>query len=662
MPPEPNPTDSTPLAAHRPRLSVAMIVRDEADTIAWALDSVRAIADEIVVVDTGSTDETVSIAESAGAKVHHWPWSDDFAAARNAAIAHCSGDWILSLDADEALDEASAPTLRQIIEQAGEDLVGYQVRLTNWRDRDGHEASEHVALRLFPRHPALRFQGRIHETLQADAGTHLERHFAPEVVLHHFGYQRDERRFPAKLARNLALLERSVAENPDDTYFRYHWGVALQIAGHLDDALSRYREVIDRCAQTSREPEYLPYAHIYGIAACNALGRFPDALTWAAAGAEVCCDEPDYWLNLGIARSELGQFHAAIEAYQHCLRLGDGPHPVRIMDRGATSWKPLIGIGAAYQALGDVDKTEDYLRRALTLHPGHIGSLQTLIQLALDRQDYLRAELLMRQLVNACQGEARLHVLHELSRFLLSQRRFQSLIDLLPRVIAEPPSKVRHYHLAAITGMLQEAGYDRVVRSFLHQHRLMPDVAEILTAHYVADGDFAALQAFCDELIAAGIGLAFAHTQRGMVKLRQGDEAGGLADLRHAAELAPNDPAIWCHLGMTHLKDGQLEAAESDFQRATNAQDGYLPARLGLIGLSLARGDVETASRALDDVLTGCPVELVRLHAAAVAEVQRQCERLFDACFAGGSTLDPMALSRMIDRLSATLQGIGRET
>ena len=96
-----------------PSLSVIMIVKDEAGCLPQCLESVRGIADELVIADTGSTDDTVAIARRFGAKVFHIPWEDDFASARNRTIAAASGDWLLHMDADELLD----PEVPEIIER-----------------------------------------------------------------------------------------------------------------------------------------------------------------------------------------------------------------------------------------------------------------------------------------------------------------------------------------------------------------------------------------------------------------------------------------------------------------------------------------------------------------------------------------------------------------
>src|SRR5205823_151903 len=126
------------------------------------LESVRGLVDEIVVVDTGSTDRTVEIAERHGAKVVHFPWSDDFAAARNESLRHATRSWILVLDADETLDPESHAEIRRLIQLDAP--LCYLVRRFDYQDEEGTASIyEQTLTRLFPNHPELRYRGRIHE-------------------------------------------------------------------------------------------------------------------------------------------------------------------------------------------------------------------------------------------------------------------------------------------------------------------------------------------------------------------------------------------------------------------------------------------------------------------------------------------------------------------
>ena len=109
-----------------PTLSLAMIVKNEAANLGRCLESVRGLVDEMVVVDTGSEDGTPALAQAHGARLGHFPWRDDFAAARNASLELCRGDWILLLDADEAVGAADHAAIRQALErpEAAFTLVG----------------------------------------------------------------------------------------------------------------------------------------------------------------------------------------------------------------------------------------------------------------------------------------------------------------------------------------------------------------------------------------------------------------------------------------------------------------------------------------------------------------------------------------------------------
>lgn len=202
------------------RLSVCLIARDEAVDLPRALETVREVADELVVVDTGSRDATPEIARRAGAVVGHFPWCDDFSAARNAALELASGDWILWLDADEALLPDSVPALREALQEDGL-LAALVLR----RDRQSADDPSRFSLmgqwRLFRNRPDLRFVGRCHprfnpslEHLARQEGRRLRQ---VDVVLDHRGYLPD--RLPAKLARGRRLLELELQERPGQLYY-----------------------------------------------------------------------------------------------------------------------------------------------------------------------------------------------------------------------------------------------------------------------------------------------------------------------------------------------------------------------------------------------------------------------------------------------------------
>jgi tetratricopeptide (TPR) repeat protein len=149
------------------KLSVAMIVRDAEDCLAATLDCVRSLADEIVVLDTGSRDSSLRIARQKATKVVSRAWSDDFAAARNAALDEVTGDWVLWLDAGETITTETAEGLRKFIDHEADDHTAYYL-LVHTPAQGANIAGEQAArLRLHPRLPELRFAGRVRESLRA---------------------------------------------------------------------------------------------------------------------------------------------------------------------------------------------------------------------------------------------------------------------------------------------------------------------------------------------------------------------------------------------------------------------------------------------------------------------------------------------------------------
>jgi hypothetical protein len=220
-----------------PDLSVCLIVRNEAARLPACLESVRSLAAEIIVVDTGSTDGTPEVAREAGARVHAIVWPDDFSAARNASLELATGRWILVLDADETLSpEACAAIRREVVGPA--DHACSLVQRNRLPDGAGHVCVRIV--RLFPRHPRVRFERPIHEQVN----TGLEREGIPildtEIAFEHGGYE-DIRAMPAKTLRNRALIEAALARDPEgDPNLRYFHAATFSDAGDHGRAAEEY--------------------------------------------------------------------------------------------------------------------------------------------------------------------------------------------------------------------------------------------------------------------------------------------------------------------------------------------------------------------------------------------------------------------------------------
>lgn len=202
------------------KLSVCMIVRNEGRRLARALESVREVADEIVVTDTGSDDDTIAVAERFDARVNRFEWCDDFAAARNACAEHARGEWILWLDGDERLKPGDADALRADLEAPR--VIAYQMIREEFGAEDHAEpAGEMYVMRLLRRDLPVRFIGRIHEhpspwpvDLALKTGRLVK---GSGARLQHWGYTPE--RLPEKCARAARLCALELRERPGQLYY-----------------------------------------------------------------------------------------------------------------------------------------------------------------------------------------------------------------------------------------------------------------------------------------------------------------------------------------------------------------------------------------------------------------------------------------------------------
>lgn len=231
------------------RLSQCMIVKNEEKNIERALSWGRDIVWEQIVVDTGSTDRTVEIAESMGAKVYHFQWIDDFAAAKNFAIEKASGDWIAFLDADEYFTPEEAAKIMPLLNKLNR--TPYHVMLTSWMhiNQAGKIFAGGVQTRIFRRLEGLRYRKRIHEELEWSGNSIINCTVdaSNELAILHSGYDHETSSDKQKGERNARLILMELQENPDDYDMMGYLGDSYYAAGDdIDRAELWYRKSIER--------------------------------------------------------------------------------------------------------------------------------------------------------------------------------------------------------------------------------------------------------------------------------------------------------------------------------------------------------------------------------------------------------------------------------
>lgn len=255
-------------------LSACLIVKDEEAMLGECLDSLAGVVDEIIVYDTGSTDATVALARAKGARVVEGYWDDSFARARNAALAEATGEWVLSLDADERF-LGDAASLRHFLASTEPAVEAFLIPIENLQGA-GNTRSVHTATRLF-RRSRVTWRHRLHEQVGPvdDAGGLLNFGYVSGLRIIHYGYRRDVFDAKGKAARNVALAE-SALEDPDidPAYALMNYGRSLGLVGRLEEAAAALTESVE--LETVPPTKRLALKNL--IHTLGALGRYDEAL------------------------------------------------------------------------------------------------------------------------------------------------------------------------------------------------------------------------------------------------------------------------------------------------------------------------------------------------------------------------------------------------
>lgn len=304
------------------RLSVCVIVKNEEEFIGQCLASIKAVADQIVVVDTGSTDRTTVIAREYGAEIYEFTWRDDFSAARNAALAHATGEWVLSLDADEELPPGSQESLRLLL--ADDAVMGWRLPLFDvGREEDG----KIYVPRLFRNAPGLFWIGRVHEqvfysfeVLRKEWG--LDNRIG-DAALRHYGFTNELMDERGTLQRNLNLLELAINETPDDTWLLMNYGLEQICSKRLDEGLRQYQSAVNLMSTRPAStvvPERLEALLMQYCTHLRAAKRPAEIVTLLSLPlAQMVEFTASLHFRLGLAHWELRQYPAAAAEMRQCL-------------------------------------------------------------------------------------------------------------------------------------------------------------------------------------------------------------------------------------------------------------------------------------------------------------------------------------------------------
>jgi tetratricopeptide (TPR) repeat protein len=434
------PPPAPPWSGRQPRISLCMIARNEERFLPECLRRARPAVDEIILVDTGSTDRTKAIAAEFGATVLDAPWQDDFSAPRNVALAAATGDWILVLDADEFLQDGAAERIRELAVDPG--VAGYHMHFINVYGTG--RTMGVMMVRLFRNLPGLAYTNLIHEQVTPS----LQRLAAPlglrlrscDVQVDHHGYSDQVMTERGKIERNERLFLRQLAAEPDDIYTLYKYGDFLRrVPGRSADA----RRLLDQCldvilAGPPSLPRELPYAGEVAALCALEAARAGDTLRARQVidhALRRFLPTPNlHYLAASLALAEQ-RSEAAIAHYQRCLAY-HGQVLVVPIQEGITSYVSLAGIAQAWLQRGCIERAERMLEQAIAIEPTYEVAQLALSRLHLHRGDLAKALRVLTTFLaahpdspGACQQTTLL--LHRLGQTAAAQRMGRHAVQLL---------------------------------------------------------------------------------------------------------------------------------------------------------------------------------------------------------------------------------------
>jgi glycosyltransferase involved in cell wall biosynthesis len=373
------------------KLSLCMIVKNEEANLPRCLTSVRDAVDEIVILDTGSTDRTPEIAKEFGAKVHHFEWPNDFSIARNQSLKYVRGDWVLVLDADETLVKNIAPTLRQLIQEEQYLLINLV------RQEIGASQSPYsLVSRLFRRHPGLYFSRPYHAMIDESVEHVLsqEPHWQigslEDVALLHDGYRAGVIAERNKFATAQAAMESFLTTHPDDPYACSKLGALYLEQGEVD----RGRALLELGLQSKQANPSILYELHYHLGLAYTRLRNPAKAEFHYKGA---IEQPilpmlqiGAFNNLGNLLKARGELLGAVLAYQAAVDIDPtfamGYCHLGMALKASNRWMEAItayrrainlnpnyaeayqNIGVVFLKVGEIEDCKTALQRAIILH------------------------------------------------------------------------------------------------------------------------------------------------------------------------------------------------------------------------------------------------------------------------------------------------------
>lgn len=381
-------------------ISLCMIVRNEERVLANCLQSAKPYFSQIIVVDTGSTDQTPNIAKELGAELFEFPWTESFAEARNQSLAHARGSWIFWLDADDTLPPGAGEDLLEAALTASPDIMAFVVPVQFVEEGPGAGTRvDHV--KLFRNIPGIHFEGRIHEQILPSIRSLGGQVARSNAVVLHSGYDTSEAGQLKKKERDYRLLELDLLERPGHPFVLFNLGMTDYYTGKHLSAI----DWLQQCLHASAEGDsHVRKVYSLMASAHKSLHQPQECLDVLNQGLSSFPDDPELHFQAGMVLTDLGRYEEARDHYLS-IHQGTGEH-FSSFDIGILGHKRWHNLAVVQLHLGDYKAARGSWKMALQ-DQLFIPSALDLFAAALEKEDFATAQW-TRDLVRRRQGSSEL--------------------------------------------------------------------------------------------------------------------------------------------------------------------------------------------------------------------------------------------------------------
>lgn len=524
------------------RLSLCMIVRDSSRTLRPCLESIRPWVDEMVIVDTGSVDDTTHIVQAFGGRLFHFPWCDDFSAARNESLRHARGEWLFWMDSDDTITPECGRRLRQLAyTDADPSLLGYVVQVhCPGSGQDGSRditAVDHV--KLFRNRPDMRFEGRIHEQiLPAIRRANGEVAWTDLFVVHSGSDQSPEAQ-ERKRERDLRILHQEFRERPDHPFTLFNLGMTYEDGGRYEEAADFLKRSI---AHSGAGESHLRKAYALLLYAEMQLGRTEEAGATCRRARQLFPEDAELRFRQGVLLHDLGCLEEAARAYLDVLDNREERH-FSSVDRGIFGFKARQNLAVVYTAMGNGAAAEEQWRLVVDEVPAYRAGWRGLGDSLLrqGKLGELRAVIERLRGDEALAGEASLLV----GRVAMAQGDLQAARAAFERAVAERPGDGEPRN--ALCQFLFEHGTaeeaERILKDLIEREPSDASAHHNLGTLYLRTRRFHEAVRAYQESVRHRPDSAATHLHLGYALKESGHLRDAIAAWEQVLRLAPGDPA-----------------------------------------------------------------------------------------------------------------------